>query len=129
MTHEQPGSTSIESRHLLPKSGATGAEGDVGRHFRLVHHRSVGVVAGLGEQWEVGVDRAAHTSTRAVPPLAVGPYVLKAGEKSPVTGDCHAGICGSPGVRFPLATRPRSLNEGTKLSHPLCMVAGEGVKR
>jgi len=23
-----------------------------------------------------------------------------------VTGDCHAGICGSPGVRFPRATRP-----------------------
>src|SRR5262249_59987848 len=27
-------------------------------------------------------------------------------ERSPVTGDCHAGICGSPGVRFPRATRP-----------------------
>jgi len=26
-------------------------------------------------------------------------------EKSPVTGDCHAGIRGSPGVRFPRATR------------------------
>ena len=26
-------------------------------------------------------------------------------DKSPVTGDCHAGICGSPGVRFPRATR------------------------
>ena len=26
--------------------------------------------------------------------------------KSGVTGDCHAGICGSPGVRFPRATRP-----------------------
>ncbi len=24
-----------------------------------------------------------------------------------MTGDCHAGICGSPGVRFPRATRPR----------------------
>ena len=23
-----------------------------------------------------------------------------------MTGDCHAGICGSPGVRFPRATRP-----------------------
>ena len=28
-----------------------------------------------------------------------------AGEKSPVTGDCHAVICRSPGVRFPRATR------------------------
>jgi hypothetical protein len=26
-----------------------------------------------------------------------------------VTGDCHAGICGSPGVRFPRATRPHAL--------------------
>jgi hypothetical protein len=26
-----------------------------------------------------------------------------------VTGDCHAGICGSPGVRFPRATRPTDL--------------------
>jgi hypothetical protein len=26
-------------------------------------------------------------------------------EESPVTGDCHAGICGSRGVRFPPATR------------------------
>ncbi len=30
-------------------------------------------------------------------------------DKSPVTGDCHAGICGSPGVRFPRATRPMKL--------------------
>jgi len=28
-----------------------------------------------------------------------------------VTGDCHAGICGSPGVRFPRATRPHALLE------------------
>ena len=27
-------------------------------------------------------------------------------EKSGVTGDCHAPFCGSPGVRFPRATRP-----------------------
>src|SRR5437763_16961694 len=40
-------------------------------------------------------------------------------EKSPVTGDCHAGICGSPGVRFPRATRPDVLGE----LHP---AAGEG---
>ena len=31
-------------------------------------------------------------------------------DKSPVTGDCHAGICGSPGVRFPRATRPTWLS-------------------
>ena len=30
---------------------------------------------------------------------------LATGERSPVTGDCHAGICGSRGVRFPPATR------------------------
>ncbi|GAF47133.1 MULTISPECIES: group II intron maturase-specific domain-containing protein [Rhodococcus] len=30
-------------------------------------------------------------------------------DKSPVTGDCRAGICWEPGVRFPRATRP----EGT----------------
>jgi hypothetical protein len=30
-------------------------------------------------------------------------------DKSPVTGDCHAGICGSPGVRFPRATRPNGV--------------------
>ena len=28
-----------------------------------------------------------------------------------MTGDCHAGICGSPGVRFPRATRPHALLE------------------
>src|SRR5690349_21148296 len=28
------------------------------------------------------------------------------GEKSGVTGDCHAPFRGSPGVRFPRATRP-----------------------
>src|ERR1019366_6757874 len=27
--------------------------------------------------------------------------------KSRMTGDCHVRICGSPGVRFPRATRPR----------------------
>ena len=27
-------------------------------------------------------------------------------DKSRVTGDCYARICGSPGVRFPRATRP-----------------------
>ena len=28
-----------------------------------------------------------------------------------MTGDCHAGICGSPGVRFPRATRPALVGE------------------
>jgi len=27
-----------------------------------------------------------------------------------VTRECHAGICGSPGVRFPRATRPLKIN-------------------
>jgi hypothetical protein len=30
---------------------------------------------------------------------------LDSDEKSGVTGDCHAPFCGSPGVRFPRATR------------------------
>ncbi len=34
-------------------------------------------------------------------PLAVDSRVLTAGEKSPVTGDCHAGIRGSRGLRCP----------------------------
>ena len=33
-----------------------------------------------------------------------------------MTGDCHAGICGSPGVRFPRATRPDEF--GVLLSAP-----------
>jgi hypothetical protein len=47
------------------------------------------------------VDRAAQTTARPVRPLAVGSRVLTAGEKSPVTGDCHAGIRGSRGLRCP----------------------------
>ena len=55
------------------------------------------------------VGRTARKSTRPVRPLASRPlFLLRAGEKSPVTGDCHAGICGSPGVRFPRATRLHS---------------------
>src|SRR5450755_4624437 len=45
--------------------------------------------------------QAAH----ALRSLAPDAQLLTAGEKSPVTGDCHAGIRGSPGVRFPRATR------------------------
>lgn len=30
----------------------------------------------------------------------------RSGEKSPVTGDFHAGICGSLGVPFPSASQP-----------------------
>ena len=56
------------------------------------------------------VDRTAPTSARPVRPLARGPLLrLRADQKSPVTGDCHAGIRGSPGVRFPRATRLRAL--------------------
>ena len=39
--------------------------------------------------------------------LEMGPRVSgDQDDKSPVTGDCHAGICGSPGVRSLRATRP-----------------------
>ena len=40
-------------------------------------------------------------------PTGAWPARTKTDQKSPVTGDCHAGICGSPGVRFPRATRLR----------------------
>jgi hypothetical protein len=33
--------------------------------------------------------------------MAVGLLALNAGEESPVTGDCHAGIFGSRGLRCP----------------------------
>ena len=36
-------------------------------------------------------------------------------DKSPVTGDCHAGICGSPGVRFPRATRPNGTDVSSRV--------------
>ena len=50
------------------------------------------------KRWWTGLlERAA----RPVRPLAVGPRVLTAGEKSPVTGDCHAGIRGSRGLQRP----------------------------
>jgi Group II intron, maturase-specific domain len=41
------------------------------------------------------VGRATRTRARPVRPLAVGPRVLKAGQKSWETGDCHAQIRGS----------------------------------
>ena len=47
------------------------------------------------------VDRTALETARPVRPLAVGPRVLIAGEKSPVTGDCHAGILWEPGGEIP----------------------------
>src|SRR5919198_1801603 len=47
------------------------------------------------------VGRTPTTSPRPVRPLAVGRHRLTAGEKSPVTGDCHAGICGSRGLKRP----------------------------
>ena len=33
-----------------------------------------------------------------------------------MTGDCHAGICGSPGVRFPRATQPASLGTRRRIT-------------
>ena len=65
------------------------------------------------DRWWPGCWQAA----RPLRSLAPGPQLLTAGEKSPVTGDCHAGIRGSPGVRFPRATRPRS---------PACRDGGAG---
>ena len=58
-------------------------------------------------------DRITTQTPGAAAPLALGNRGLvlaSAGEskKSPVTGDCHAGICGSPGVKFPRATRPQT---------------------
>ena len=51
------------------------------KHRRLRAHKRF-------QRWWTGLlDRA-----RPVRPLAVGPHVLTTGEKSPVTGDCHAGI-------------------------------------
>ena len=38
-----------------------------------------------------------------------------------MTGDCHAGICGSPGVRFPRATRPIDCGLGGEFR---CVAAG-----
>ncbi len=48
-----------------------------------------------------------HPVPQPVRPLAVDPRFLGArGDKSRVTGDCHARICGSREVKFLLATRP-----------------------
>jgi hypothetical protein len=55
------------------------------------------------------VDRATRPRARPVRPLAVGPRVLTAGEKSRVTGDRHARIRGSRGLRLPPATRPGAI--------------------
>ena len=54
-----------------------------GRKYRRLrtHKRFSTVVAGLLEQ-----------TARPVRPLARGPHVLRTDQKSPVTGDCHAGI-------------------------------------
>jgi hypothetical protein len=35
-----------------------------------------------------------------------------------VTGDCHAGICGSLGARFPQATRPSNRKAGPITGSP-----------
>ena len=54
---------------------------------------------------------------RPIRPLAVGPLVLTAGEKSPVTGDCHAGILREPGGEIPPGdpTPPRCKSPQTYL--------------
>src|SRR6266508_2353586 len=45
------------------------------------------------------VDGTADQAARPLRSLAPGPQLLTAGEKSPVTGDCHAGIRGSRELR------------------------------
>jgi hypothetical protein len=52
------------------------------------------------------VGRAPATRARPVCPLGVGALVLTAGEKSPVTGDRHAGIRRSRGLRRPRPPDP-----------------------
>ena len=47
----------------------------------------------------------------ACSPTGAWPARISADQKSPVTGDCHAGICGSPGAAMPPATRLRPLRE------------------
>jgi transposase len=42
-----------------------------------------------------------------------------------VTGDCHARICGSPGVRFPRATRLRKEQEARGAEPPRPLNADE----
>jgi hypothetical protein len=39
-----------------------------------------------------------------------------------VTGDCHAGICGSPGVRSPRATRPLCPKAARRSNHNMLAV-------
>ena len=84
------------------------------KYKRLRTHQAVQAVVG----------RTALETARPVRPLAVGPRVLMAGEKSPVTGDCHAGILWEPGGEIPpgdptarlnpvLVSQLASMNEGS----------------
>ena len=54
------------------------------------------------------VDRTDRSTAWSVRPMEVGPQRIDGltDEKSPVTGDCHAGICGSRGVQFPRLPDP-----------------------
>ncbi|MHB8290724.1 MAG: hypothetical protein ACYDEY_16165, partial [Acidimicrobiales bacterium] len=58
----------------------------------------------------------------SVPPLAVGPCVLTADEKSPVTGDCHAGSLWEPGGEIPPG-HPTHHLEGESMHPALAIVA------
>src|ERR1035437_4223708 len=39
-----------------------------------------------------------------------------------MTGDCHVRICGSPGVRFPRATRPHLVPSIAEMSYPSTII-------
>jgi len=65
------------------------------------------------------VERGARKTARSVRPVEVGHRDLRRGEKSPVTRDCHAGICGSGEGQVLPATRLRPRIECTgQLSPP-----------
>jgi hypothetical protein len=48
-----------------------------------------------------GIGTLANRVSPACSPTGAWPARTKADQKSPVTGDCHAGICGSRGLRCP----------------------------
>ena len=73
------------------------------RHDRII------AAARRGEDLTELAGNASPASTRGCSPIGNGsPPSGEQDDRSPVTGDCHAGICGSPGVKFPRATRPPS---------------------
>ena len=57
--------------------------------------------------WQEEETPGPHWWVSAVPSVIgnESPLLGDEGEKSPVTGDCHAGICGSRKIKSPLATR------------------------